>query len=39
MTELLTLIILIVGAGFALKYLAPSKFEDIKKNILSWFNK
>ena len=39
MTELLTLIIIFVGAGFALKYLAPSKFENIKKNILSWFNK
>lgn len=39
MTELLTLIIIIVGASFALKYFAPSKFEGIKKNILSWFNK
>ena len=37
MTELLTLIIIIVGAGFALKYLAPSKFENIKKNILAVF--
>ena len=39
MTELLTVIFNIVGDVFALKYLAPSKFESIKKNILSWFNK
>jgi len=38
MTELLTLIIIVVGASFALKYFAPSKFEDIKKNLLNWFN-
>lgn len=39
MTDILILLAVIVGAGFALKYFAPSKFENIKKNILSWFNK
>tara|TARA_B100001248_G_scaffold54705_1_gene36139 strand:- start:1257 stop:1376 length:120 start_codon:yes stop_codon:yes gene_type:complete len=39
MTEILTLLAVIVGIGVALKFFAPSKFEDIKKNILSWFNK
>ena len=38
MTELLMLIVFIVGIGVALKFFAPSKFEDIKKNLLNWFN-
>jgi hypothetical protein len=38
MTEILILLAVIVGIGVALKFFAPSKFEDIKKNLLNWFN-